>query len=104
MPLLAQPQKRPQRLQMIEEAMKEKAPKTYRELQRSGQLKKVIEQREQEMMQSYDREWANKILGENPKGSTLQEATQSSTMTESRLWEETLGTFLEFRDPAEITA
>lgn len=66
---------RQNRLEMIQKALKDKAPRTYEDLESSGQLQVFLEAHDTEMMASY-REAKNKA------------------------WEETLSTFLNFSDPS----
>jgi hypothetical protein len=100
MPLLAMPQKQKERRQMIEQALKDKAPKTYRELNQAGKLKEFVANQEEQMMESYQRAWSE-VTTETAmsKVSNPMERLQAQTMGESRVWEETLATFLEFADP-----
>jgi hypothetical protein len=63
------------RLEMIRKALKEKAPRTYSELETSGQLQSFLEARDTEMM-AYFGEAQNKA------------------------WEEVMTTFLNFFDPS----
>jgi hypothetical protein len=72
---LADEGKKQERIAMIREALKEKAPVTYTELETSGQLESFLESRETEMM-VYFHEAQNKA------------------------WEETLAAFLDFFDPS----
>ena len=65
------------RLKMIRQALKDKAPLTYSELEASGKLQQFLEDHDAEMMMSY----AN---AKNPA------------------WEETLATFLDFADPPSV--
>lgn len=61
------------RLEMIRQALKEKAPLMYEELESSGQLQKFLEGHDAEMMASY------------------KEAN-------NKAWEETMANFLNFAD------
>lgn len=61
------------RLEMIRQALKEKAPKMYEELESSGQLQQFLEAHEAEMMDSYNK-------------------------AKAKAWEETLDAFLNFAD------
>jgi hypothetical protein len=65
------------RLKMIRQALKDKAPLTYSELEASGRLKQFLEDHDAEMMISYDK-------------------------AKNRVWEETLVTFLDFIDPPSL--
>jgi acetoin utilization deacetylase AcuC-like enzyme len=62
------------RLEMIRKAMTEKAPQTYSELEKSGNLEQFLEAHDAEMMKSFN----------NAK---------------NKAWEETMATFLDFTDP-----
>ncbi len=72
---MAEENKKQNRLDMIREALMEKAPLTYADLETSGQLDSFLENREAEMMAYF-------IEAQN------------------RAWEETLSTFLDFYDPS----
>lgn len=65
------------RLKMIRQALKDKAPLTFSELEASGKLRQFLEDHDAKMMMSY----AN---------------------AKSRTWEETLATFLDFTDPPPV--
>lgn len=98
-PLMTHPAKQKDRLQMIELALKVKAPATYLTLKRSGDLDRFVRQRESAMMESYDLEeealtfkWAQKEGRDH-----LTHLQDFETMTRE-LWEQTLSTWLEFAD------
>jgi hypothetical protein len=65
------------RLKVICQALKDKAPLTYSELEASGKLQQFLEDHDAEMMMSH----AN---------------------AKNRAWEETLATFLDFTDPPSV--
>lgn len=65
------------RLKMIRQALKDKAPMTYSELEASGKLQQFLEDHDAEMMMSY----AN---------------------AKTPVWEETLAIFLDFADPPSV--
>lgn len=67
------------RLEMIRQALKDKAPMMYEELESSGQLQIFLEGHDAEMMASYE-------------------------TAKKKAWEETLETFLIFADPSESEA
>lgn len=104
-PLLTMPHKQPQRLQMIEQALKDKNPQMYRELSQAGSLSQFVKDLEQQMMESYDQavnELQNQVNGpKGPKGYT--EAVQKMEMGLNQIWETTLATFLEFESPEDQT-
>jgi len=62
------------RLVIMRKALQDKAPKTYMELESTGNVQQFLEARDAEMMLSFN-EAKNKV------------------------WEETMSTFLEFFDP-----
>ncbi|MDI6742557.1 MAG: hypothetical protein QMD11_07420 [Smithella sp.] len=72
---LANENQKENRLDMIREAMKDKAPLTYADLESSGQLQSFLETRETEMMAYFKEE-------------------------QERAWQSTMSTFLEFFDPS----
>ena len=63
------PHKQPQRLQMIEQALKDKAPQQYQQMKRSGHLSHFLKNHEEQMMESYDQA-ASELLTQvsGPKG------------------------------------
>ena len=67
--------KKQERIAMIREALKEKAPVTYAELELSGQLESFLEGRETEMMAFFSE-------------------------AQNKAWEETKAAFLDFFDPS----
>jgi hypothetical protein len=67
--------KKQERIDMIREALQEKAPLTYSELETSGQLQSFLEGREAEMMASFNE-------------------------AQDKVWEETMAVFLDFFDPS----
>jgi len=87
-------------MKMIEQALKDKAPKTYQELKQAGKLKQFVEDQEEQMMESYSRAWTEVTTKTAmSKEQNPLKKVQMQTMGESRAWEETLATFLEFSDP-----
>jgi len=67
------------RLAMIEQALKDKAPRMYEELESSGQLQRFLEGHDEEMMASYEE-------------------------AKKRVWEETMNSFLSFADASDSEA
>lgn len=76
----------------------ENIPSTDKE---SGKLREYLENHETQMMDSYEEtenELQFQVLG--PKGpKDYMESVQALQMGQSRIWEETLATWLEFSDP-----
>jgi len=62
------------RVEMIRQALKDKAPMTYKELESTGQLQKFLEAHDAEMMASYNE-------------------------AKNEVWEKTMTNFLDFADP-----
>lgn len=86
------------RLKMIEAALKEQAPKTYKDLKLRGKLQSFLQNHEQAMMESYDQaatKAREKVL--HPSNPNLNRAPQLDAELH-RAWEETLATWLEFSD------
>jgi len=65
------------RLEMIRQALKDKAPMTYKELESTGQLQKFLEAHDAEMMASYNE-------------------------AKNEVWEKTMANFLDFADPPSM--
>ena len=65
------------RLEMIRQALKDKAPMTYKELESTGQLQKFLEAHDAEMMASYNE-------------------------AKNEVWEKTMANFLDFADPPSV--
>ena len=65
------------RLEMIQQTLKDKAPMTYKELESTGQLQKFLEAHDAEMMASYNE-------------------------AKNEVWEKTMATFLDFADPPSM--
>ncbi len=66
---------RQNRLDMIRQALKDKAPRMYEDLESSGQLQIFLEAHDAEMMASYQ-------------------------VAQKKAWEETMSAFLNFADPS----
>ncbi len=98
-PILTLAGRQKERLQMIETALKDQAPKTYRDLKLRGKLQEFLENHENAMMESYDqqaiaeREKALSTRNTNPNPAPELDAALH------RVWEETLAAWLEFTDP-----
>lgn len=100
MPAMASPLKQPERLKMIEQALKDKAPKTYRQLKAAGELNQFMKERDSDLMQSYtlaESEIITRLSG--PKGpKDLQERVRQLNTEQNEAWHESLETWLEFSD------
>lgn len=72
---LSEESEKQNRLKMIREALREKAPLTYEELEKSGKLQQFLEERDADMMKSYNE-------------------------AKNKAWEEALSAFLDFFDPS----
>lgn len=88
-----------QRRQMIRDALQEKNPQLFRELKKANQLKEFVENREQEIMLTYNEGW-NQVIDhhaqeKNAKDNPIEQAKEIDASLRS-LWEETLATYLEF--------
>jgi hypothetical protein len=94
-----------QRIKMLGQALKDKAPRLYRELKAEKQLMPFLIDREQQMMDAYHdamfnvvEKWKreNQYLLRQGKG---LEFLQKHRQLIGKVTEETLATFLEFSDP-----
>lgn len=97
-PLLTLGGKQKARIQMIESALKDQAPKAYQDMKLKGQLQEFLQNHEQAMMESYDQERTEammKVLSTNNKNP--YPARELDTVLH-QLWEETLAVWLEFSD------
>ena len=65
------------RVEMIRQALKDKAPMTYKELESTGQLQKFLEAHDAGMMASYNE-------------------------AKNEVWEKTMTNFLDFADPPPV--
>ena len=88
------------RQKMIEQALKDKAPKTYRQLKSAGKLQDFVKDQDEQMMESYHSGEVEAIM-HLPEPKDYLENLQNQVRAKSRLWEETLATYLEFSDPEE---
>ena len=88
------------RIRMIEQAMKDRAPQMYRELKASGKLQQVLEDRQQEMVESF---WdAEQEILQNAKHPQLSlEWDQEMTMKINEAWHDAIEAWTEF--PEEST-
>lgn len=90
----------PRRLQMIEQALKYKAPKMYRELKAAKKLQSFLADQEEAMMESYYEAYSaarSKILLPTNQQSQL-EKEQSLFMAQREAWEDAMATWMEFAD------
>jgi hypothetical protein len=96
MQALATNSQKPQRIKMIRDALEEKAPKMFRELQQERKLDQFLNDQEEQMMEAYGAGY-EKILADHQREDSL-EMLQNINREELQLWHETLETFLEFPD------
>lgn len=88
-----------QRLQMIEQALKDQAPRLYRELKKAGHLPQFLQERDDLMMDTYDQIYAElKTSVLQPSQKEYLPRLQALTSAQNRAWEETMATWLEFSD------
>jgi hypothetical protein len=103
MQVLALDYKRPQRLEMIRDALQEKAPKLYRQLKRTKKLEEFVAERERAIMENYD-EGETKLaekLALADKTDPLK-VIQEHNMADYLLWKDILETWLEFPEEETI--
>jgi len=90
------------REEMIRQALKEKAPKMYRELERSGKLEKFLGERDWDMMEAYSQDRMAVSIKAAEEGRMKKDwlkATRDQNAALSQLAEQVLATWLEFSDP-----
>jgi len=97
-PLLTLEHKKKERLNMIELALKDQAPKMYQDLKQCGQLQNFLRKHEQAMMESYEEAQnaaiSRHLRADNPNLNPVPKLDSDL----HRAWEETLATWLEFSD------
>lgn len=89
------------RKEMIRQALKEKAPKMYQELEKKGELEQFLNQRDLEMMEAYSQDRmavSNKAIEAGEKAKDWMKATRDQNAALSQLTEQVLTTWLEFSD------
>jgi hypothetical protein len=89
-----------QRLQMIRQVFKDKAPLTFKALQTTGKLLEFLKERDKEMLESYQN-IVIQMRQQLPEQKTYLENLQELTAIKARAWEETLETNVEFSDPEQ---
>ena len=103
LPLLTLASRQKDRLSMIETALKDQAPKTYRDLKLRGKLQAFLENHEQAMVESYDqRAIAEREKVLSTRNPNLNRAPELDAALH-RVWEETLALWLEFNGQDENT-
>jgi hypothetical protein len=87
------------RWKMIEAALKEKAPKTYQELKKTGNLQQFIANHDLAMMEGYDPMKASlEAMDQVPDGEYLRQI-QAGYGAIKELDDQTLDAWLDFSDP-----
>jgi hypothetical protein len=90
-----------ERKKMIELALKEKAPKTYLQLRMQGKLEEFLQNHDEAMMESYDPIGvASEVMDQIPEDE-YQRKIQEGYTAVARHDEETLATWLDFKDPPD---
>ncbi|GFE56411.1 hypothetical protein [Geobacter sp. AOG1] len=88
-----------QRLQMIEQAMKDKAPKMFRELKAAGKLQSFLGDHEAAMMESFYEAYAEArtpILSRTDPDQLKREQDLFAAQREA--WDDAIATWTEFQD------
>jgi hypothetical protein len=88
------------RIRMLRQAMKDRAPQMYRDLDRTEMLEAVLSDLEQEMIDSFDEAKMEITLNAKAPGLSL-EWEQEVTMKLNEAWHQTIETWTEF--PEEQT-
>ena len=99
--MLAAPHKRKECLHMTRQAMKDQAPKMYRQLKEAKKLKESPNDHEEQMIQSYldARHEAQAPLYGKDEPKDFLTKVQKLTEAENRAWSDTLEMYLSFSDP-----
>ncbi|OEU75059.1 MAG: hypothetical protein BA869_09710 [Desulfuromonadales bacterium C00003107] len=99
LPLMTLVHKKKERLTMIEQALQDQAPKTYRQLKAANKLPTFLTEHEALMMESFD-QVMDAVLTAMQQVQRTDSLARMQTLTEklSRGWQETLATYLEFSD------
>lgn len=100
-PLLTLDGKEADRQKMIGLALQDRAPKMYQDLKSQGHLQQFLENHDEQMMESYEnaktKEWEKICHPKNPNLNRVPELDAAA----HQIWEETLATWLDFKDPDE---
>ncbi len=90
-----------QRLQMLEQALKDKAPQTYLKLKTSGRIESFLEKHDEEMMESFYRAYGEAyyqiLLKNGDKGKT----EQALELEQIEKFNDAVATWKDFRDPED---
>jgi hypothetical protein len=89
------------RKQLVKEALKEKAPRMFRELERSGKLEQFLDDRADDMWQAYLQDHMqvlDEAQKEGQKAGDWLKLMRDQNAALSRLTEQVLSTWLEFSD------
>ncbi|MFP3868776.1 MAG: hypothetical protein ACLFUU_11550 [Desulfobacteraceae bacterium] len=90
------------RIKMIKAALQTKAPKTYRELEKSGELKEFLEEQDNQMMDCFytaENQALAPIIGRDYTDYLAY--MREINMTRWRVWHQVLEAYLEFADPED---
>lgn len=96
---LARPNRQKDRLQLIERALLDQAPRLHRELRCSGQLQTFLENHEAALMEVFEaaEDAAQTRIHQTPTAD-FQEQVRRLEAAEQSAWKATLEMFLEFSD------
>jgi len=100
-PPLTMSNRKPDRLEMIEQALKDQAPKLYRELARKGTLEAFKEDRDNLIMEAYEEliyRATDQKLGPKSNRQNPMERQQAFDMALLEGWKEILDNSLEFQN------
>ncbi|HSW63795.1 MAG TPA: hypothetical protein VLH56_10895 [Dissulfurispiraceae bacterium] len=86
------------RQKMIEIAMQEKAPKMYRQMKKSGQLKAYLEDMEKEMSMTVEDQWVQAKREIDREGDKGIERLWEMERRRSQIHEMAMATYTEFQE------
>ncbi|HET6419873.1 MAG TPA: hypothetical protein VFG19_06945 [Geobacteraceae bacterium] len=102
--MLFAPEFRNERLKMIEQAFKVKAPKVYKVLKASGNLGRFLESHEEAMMDSFSKAYGEASMKILRKNLDYEKTVLSLRMASNELWHDTLDMWLAFNYPETKTS
>ena len=94
--MLFAPEYQKNRIQIIEQAFKNKAPRTYNVLKASGNLKQFLESHEESMMDSFSKAYSEASIRILQKNMDPENTVQSLRIASKEVWRHTLLTWLVF--------
>lgn len=86
----------PERLQALEQALKESAPQTYLRLKLGGEIEAFLAQRENEMMESYYKKYGEAYYRVLLKNEGKTKTLRTLKTVQSKIFDDVLATWSSF--------